>query len=130
MVVEPEHNEESDTKENNADDGQKWWDSESQNLLDSQQLVEALSLCDDFFHSQSPKRDEKHGGEHMNQPSLSVYAQLGSEHLKKDIEDCQNLILDPPANVEQNLVVEPSANVEHDTPSEHRLSQLVFPCSQ
>lgn len=106
-----------DNKENNADEGQKWWDSESQNLLDSQQLVEALSLCDDLLHSQSPGRDGKRG-EHKDQLGLSVYAQLGPEHLKKDIEECQKLVLDP-------------ANIEHDTPpSEFRLSQLVFPCSQ
>lgn len=102
-----------DNKENNADEGQKWWDSESQNLLDSQQLVEALSLCDDLLHSQSPGRDGKRG-EHKDQLGLSVYAQLGPEHLKKDIEECQKLVLDP-------------ANIEHDTPpSEFRLSQLEF----
>lgn len=116
-MIETENNEETYDKEINADEGQKWWDSESQNLLDSQQLVEALSLCDDLLHSQSPERDDEHG-EHKNQPSLSVYAQLGPEHLKKDIEDCQNLVLDP-ANT-----------AEHDAPpSELRLSQLVFLCS-
>lgn len=109
---ETQHNEGTDDKENNPDEGQKWWDSESQNLLDSQQLVEALSLCDDLFQSQSPSRDGKHG-EQKNQSGLSVYAQLGPDHLKKDIEDCQNLVLD-------------TANAEHDTPSEFRLSQLVF----
>ncbi|KAJ1389464.1 NAC domain [Sesbania bispinosa] len=111
-MVETQHNEGIDDKENNADEGQKWWDSESQNLLDSQQLVEALSLCDDLLQSQSPNRDGK-DGEHKNQLGLSVYAQLGPEHLKKDIEECQNLVLDP-------------ANLENDTPSEFRLSQLEF----
>ncbi|XP_027361224.1 SUPPRESSOR OF GAMMA RESPONSE 1 isoform X2 [Abrus precatorius] len=111
-LVEPQPNEGMDNEENNAGEGQKWWDSESQNLLDSQQLVEALTLCDDLLHSQSPNRDGKHE-EHKNQPGFSVYAQLGPEHLKKDIEECQNLVLDP-------------ANVEHDTPSEFRLSQLEF----
>lgn len=111
-MFENQHNEGMDDKENNAEEGQKWWDSESQNLLDSQQLVEALSLCDDLLHSQSPSRDGKHD-EHKNQPGLSVYAQLGPEHLKKDIEECQNLALD-------------HANIEHDTPSEFRLSQLEF----
>ncbi|KAK7407586.1 hypothetical protein VNO78_09539 [Psophocarpus tetragonolobus] len=111
-MLETANNEGMDNKENNAEEGQKWWDSESQNLLDSQQLVEALSLCDDLLHSQSPSRDEKHE-EHKNQPSLSVYAQLGPEHLKKDIEECQNLALDPTI-------------IENDTPSEFRLSQLEF----
>nr|AFK39167.1 unknown [Medicago truncatula] len=106
----------TDNNENNADEGQKWWDSESQNLLDSQQLVDALSLCDDLLRSQSPTRDGK-DEEQKNQPSLSIYAQLGPEHLKKDIEDCQNLVLEP-SNVE--------SNVENDTPSEFRLSQLEF----
>ncbi|RZC24259.1 Suppressor of gamma response 1 isoform B [Glycine soja] len=115
-MVETQHNEGMDDKENNAEDGQKWWDSESQNLLDSQQLVEALSLCDDLLQSQSPSRDGKHE-DHKNQPGLSVYAQLGPEHLKKDIEECQNLALNP-------------ANIENDTPSEFQLSQLVFLCSQ
>ncbi|RDX92175.1 Supressor of Gamma Response 1, partial [Mucuna pruriens] len=112
MVEEAQHSEGMDNKENNAEEGQKWWDSESQNLLDSQQLVEALSMCDDLLQSQSPGRDGKHE-EPKNQPGLSVYAQLGPEHLKKDIEECQNHALDP-------------ANIEHDTPSEFRLSQLEF----
>ncbi|XP_058775450.1 SUPPRESSOR OF GAMMA RESPONSE 1 isoform X2 [Vicia villosa] len=112
-MVETENNEAAENIENNGDEGQKWWDSESQNLLDSQQLVEALHLCDDLFHSQSPARDGK-DEEQKNQTGLSVYAELGPEHLKKDIEDCQNLVLDPPNDA------------EHDTNSELRLSQLEF----
>ncbi|KAK7310002.1 hypothetical protein RJT34_07186 [Clitoria ternatea] len=110
-MVEIQHNEETDNKENNAEEGQRWWDSESQHLLDSQQLVEALSLCEDLLHSQSPGRGEK--PEHEKQPGLSDYAQLGPEHLKKDIEECQNLVLDPP-------------NIDQDTAPEFRLSQLEF----
>ncbi|XP_061349721.1 SUPPRESSOR OF GAMMA RESPONSE 1-like isoform X2 [Gastrolobium bilobum] len=110
LMVETQNYE--DNIENNAEDP-KWWDSESQNLLDSQQLVEALSLCDDLLQSQSPNRDGKNG-EHEERPSLAIYAHLGPEHLKKDIEECQNLVLDP-------------ANVELETPpSEFRLSQLEF----
>ncbi|KAF7827858.1 SUPPRESSOR OF GAMMA RESPONSE 1 [Senna tora] len=105
-------NEGADNNENRADEDSKWWDSESQNILDSQQLVEALSLVDDFLQSQSPDRDGK-SGEHKERPSLSVYAHLGPEHLKKDLEECQNLVLDPP-------------NFERDTPPEFRLSQLEF----
>ena len=56
-MVETQHNEGMDDKEKNTEEGQKWWDSESQNLLDSQQLVEALSLCDDLLQSLSPSRD-------------------------------------------------------------------------
>ncbi|KAJ9140679.1 hypothetical protein P3X46_031297 [Hevea brasiliensis] len=89
------------------------WDSELQNLLDSQQIVEGLSLCDELLQSQSPNR-YGNGNERANQkPRLSDYAQLGPEDLKKDLEECQNLVLGP-------------ANVELDTPSEFRLSQLEF----
>lgn len=116
-IVETQNNEGIDNIENNADEDTKWWDSESQNLLDSQQLVEALSLCDDLLQSQSPKRDRENE-EQKERPSLSVYARLGPEYLKKDIEECQNLVLDT-----ENLDLE-------TPPSEFRLSQLVFPCSQ
>ncbi|KAF9677314.1 hypothetical protein SADUNF_Sadunf08G0095000 [Salix dunnii] len=99
--------------DNCADEGTKWWDSESQHLLDSQQLVEGLSLCDEFLQSQSPS-DEGHGRTGARGKSgLSDYARLGPEHLKKDLEECQNLELDP-------------ANIELDTPPEFRLSQLEF----
>lgn len=99
-------------EDDDANEEQKWWESESQHLLNSQQLVEALSLCEDLLHSQSPNRDDK-SEEHKDRPSLSVYAQLGPEHLKKDLEECQNLAIDP-------------ANIELDTPPEFRLSQLEF----
>lgn len=97
-----------------VDEDPKWWDSESQNLLDSQQLVEGMSLCDDLLRSQSPNRDENgNDGAGMRRPCLSDYAELGADHLKKDLEECQNLVLDP-------------ANLELDTPPEFRLSQLEF----
>jgi hypothetical protein len=97
--------------DNCAEEGTKWWDSESQHLLDSQQLVEGLSLCDEFLQSQSPSRDG-HGTGASGKSGLSDYARLGPDHLKKDLEECQNLELDP-------------ANIELDTPPEFRLSQLV-----
>ncbi|XP_020229754.1 SUPPRESSOR OF GAMMA RESPONSE 1 isoform X1 [Cajanus cajan] len=112
LVVDTQNNKGIDNIENNAEEDSKWWDSESQNLLSSQQLVEALFLCDDLLQSQSPSRDGEN--EHKKRPSLSVYAHLGPEHLKKDIEECQNLVLD-------------TTNVEPETvPSELRLSQLDF----
>ncbi|XP_057962446.1 SUPPRESSOR OF GAMMA RESPONSE 1 isoform X2 [Malania oleifera] len=100
--------------ENCAGGDPKWWDNESQYLLDSQQLVEGLSLCDELLQSQSPNRDGS-GTDRKQQgkPCLSDYAQLGPEDLKKDLEECQHLILDP-------------ANIELDTPPEFRLSQLEF----
>ncbi|KAF3973029.1 hypothetical protein CMV_003511 [Castanea mollissima] len=100
--------------DNNGDhleEDPKWWESESQHLLDSQQLVEALSLCDDIFQSQSPNRDGNENGN--GKLRLSDYAQLGPEDLKKDLEECQYLACDP-------------ANIELDTPTEFRLSQLDF----
>jgi len=84
------------------------------NLLDSQQLQlpETLSWFEDFFQSQSPKRHEEND-EQKNQPSLSTYAHLGPEQLKKDTEESQNL--------------DHTGNVELDSePSDIRLSQLVF----
>jgi hypothetical protein len=97
--------------DNCAGEERKWWDSESQQLLDSQQLVEGLSLCAEFLQSQSPDRGG-HGTEANGKTGLSDYALLGPEYLKKDLEECQNLELDP-------------ANIELDTPPEFRLSQLV-----
>ncbi|KAI4357864.1 hypothetical protein L6164_001786 [Bauhinia variegata] len=111
--VEFHPNEGKNHNEDNVDEDPKWYDSESQHLLDSQQLVEALSLCEDILQSQSPNRDENGKTEaHKDRPRLSDYAHLGPEHLKKDLEECQNLVLDPP-------------NVD-DTPPEFRLSQLEF----
>ncbi|AES62078.1 NAC transcription factor-like protein [Medicago truncatula] len=60
------------------------------NLLDSQQLPETFSWFEDFIQSQSPKR-HRENDEQKNQPSLSAYAHLGPEQLKKDKEECQNL---------------------------------------
>ncbi|GMH01856.1 hypothetical protein Nepgr_003695 [Nepenthes gracilis] len=97
-----------------AGDDPKWWDSESQYLLDSQQLVEGLSLCEDLLQSQSPSRDgNDNDASKRGKPGLSDYAHLGPEHLKKDLEECQNLVFDP-------------ANIELDTPPDFRLSQLEF----
>ncbi|KAE8707379.1 NAC domain-containing protein 8 [Hibiscus syriacus] len=100
---------------NHVEEDSKWWDGESQFLLDSQQLVEGLSLCDELLQSQSPKRDDANGTDGMldSKPRLSDYARLGAEHLKKDLEECQNLEDDP-------------INIELDTPPEFRLSQLDF----
>ncbi|KAB2624328.1 NAC domain-containing protein 8-like [Pyrus ussuriensis x Pyrus communis] len=101
--------------ENIAQEDPKWWDSESQNLLDSQQLVEGLSLCDDLLQSQSPTRGGLENGEQAHiKPRLADYAKLGPEDLKRDLEACQNLVLDP-ANI-----------LELDTPPDFRLSQLEF----
>ncbi|XP_059655555.1 SUPPRESSOR OF GAMMA RESPONSE 1 isoform X2 [Cornus florida] len=103
-----------DNDENQGEEDPKWWDGESQYLLDSQQLVEGLSLCDELLRSQSPDREEnRYGGESNGKPRLSDYAHLGPENLKKDLMECQELVLDP-------------ANIELDTPPDFRLSQLEF----
>lgn len=92
----------------------KWWENESQNLLDSQQLVEGLSLCDELLQSQSPNRGGHENGEQAHvKPRLADYVKLGPEDLKKDLEACQNIVLDP-ANI-----------MDLDTPPDFRLSQLV-----
>ncbi|KAJ8774703.1 hypothetical protein K2173_017149 [Erythroxylum novogranatense] len=103
-------NQVAETNEN-SQEFPKWWD--SQNLMDSQQLVEGLSLCDDLLQSQSPNRDGNDNERTDGKPRLSDYAKLGPENLKKDLEECQNLVLDP-------------ANIDLDTPPEFRLSQLDF----
>nr|GMD77117.1 NAC domain-containing protein 8 [Ipomoea batatas] len=140
--------------ENEAGEERKWWDSESQNLLDSQQLVEGLSLCDELLQSQSPSRDgDQNVKEHKSTSCLSDYRHLGPENFKKDLEECQELVLDvPPTNQSgkekkcmphlsdyghlgtenfkllensQELVLDPE-NIMLDTPPDFRLSQLEF----
>lgn len=91
---------------------EEWWDGESQCLITSQQLAEGLSLCDELLQSQSPNRDGN-ADVVIKRSVLSEYACLGSEDLKKDLEECQNLVLDP-------------ANINIDTPPDFRLSQLEF----
>ncbi|XP_039042260.1 SUPPRESSOR OF GAMMA RESPONSE 1-like [Hibiscus syriacus] len=108
-------NDGNNDNDNHADEDSKWWDGESQFLLDSQQLVEGLSLCDELLQSQSPKRDVNgNDGIPDSNPRLSDYGHLGAEHLKKDLEECQNLEGDNPTNIEL------------DTPHEFHLSQLDF----
>ncbi|XP_057528634.1 SUPPRESSOR OF GAMMA RESPONSE 1 [Amaranthus tricolor] len=89
------------------------WDSESQFMINSQQLAEGMSFCDDFLRSQSPDRGETADNVPNKKSVLSEYAKLGPEDLKKDLEECQNLVLDP-------------ANIDLDTPPDFRLSQLEF----
>ncbi|KAI3452990.1 hypothetical protein Pfo_009653 [Paulownia fortunei] len=103
-----------DKNEDEAAEDPKWWENESQFLLSSQQLVEGLSICDELLQSQSPNRDESGTGQGLNnKPLLSDYARLGPEDLKRDLEECQNLVSDP-------------ANIDFDTPPDFRLSQLEF----
>uniref|UniRef100_A0A1D1Z030 NAC domain-containing protein 8 n=2 Tax=Anthurium amnicola TaxID=1678845 RepID=A0A1D1Z030_9ARAE len=88
----------------------KWWEGESQFLLDSQQLAEGMALCEEFLQSQSSCGDEVK----QSRPRLSDYAQMGIENLKKDLEECEKM---------NSLDL---ANIDHDTPPDMRLSQLEF----
>ncbi|EAZ00449.1 hypothetical protein OsI_22469 [Oryza sativa Indica Group] len=93
----------------------KWWEGESQFLLDSQQLAENLAICDEFLQSQS--QTSCGGGDDETdkiKPRLAVYAQLPVEDLKKDLEECQRL--DP----------SDGTNLELENASEFRLSQIEF----
>ncbi|XP_019168424.1 PREDICTED: NAC domain-containing protein 8-like isoform X2 [Ipomoea nil] len=102
--------------ENEAGDDPKWYEIGSQNIMDSQQLAEYISLCDEFILSQSPNReDQQNHKEKKCKARLSDhYACLGAEVLKKDLEECQDYELD-------------QANIILDTPPDFRLSQLDFP---
>lgn len=99
--------------ENHAGEDILGWDSESQYLLDSQQMVEAMTLCDELLQSQSPDRNGAGLRKVDGKPCLSDYAYLGPESLKRDLEDCQVLALDP-------------ANIDMDSAPDFRLSQLEF----
>ncbi|KAG2262040.1 hypothetical protein Bca52824_069119 [Brassica carinata] len=99
-----------------AEEDQNWLDSGgSQFILDSQQLVEALSLCNDLLQvgSQDTNNNGGGGGLRNKQPCFGDYSHFGgTEDFKRDLEDCQKLVLDP------------SCNIDLDTPSEFHLSQL------
>ncbi|KAL0906690.1 hypothetical protein M5K25_025204 [Dendrobium thyrsiflorum] len=91
----------------------KWWEGESQFLLDSQQLAEGIALCDEFLHSQSSYAEDeiKH-----SKSCLSDYASIGVEDFKRDLEECQKLSRDNGQ----------SSKSELDTTGDMRLSQLEF----
>ncbi|KAF8095768.1 hypothetical protein N665_0323s0034 [Sinapis alba] len=116
MIYDKEDKEKENKEEgeNEAEEDQNWLDSgESQFILDSQQLVEALSLCDDLLQVGSQDTNNGGGGLRNKQPCFADYAHLGTEDFKRDLEDCQKLFLDP-------------SNIDLDTPPEFRLSQLEF----
>ncbi|KAL6543754.1 hypothetical protein OROGR_010251 [Orobanche gracilis] len=112
--IESDANEMRDENNDEADEDSKWWENESQFMLNSQQLVEGLSLCDELLQSQSPCRDGSGNDQGTNgKPLLSDYARLGADDLRRDLEECQNLPCDP-------------ANIVLDTPPDFGLSQLEF----
>lgn len=92
----------------------KWWEGESQFLLDSQQLAEGIAICDEFLQSQSSCAEDeviKH-----SKSCLSDYASIGVEDFKRDLEECQKLSRGDGH----------SSNSELDTAPDMRLSQLEF----
>ncbi|XP_031498910.1 SUPPRESSOR OF GAMMA RESPONSE 1 isoform X1 [Nymphaea colorata] len=96
---------------NNSIADPKWWEGESQFLLDSQQLVEGLYICDEILQSQSSSGSAAK----KIVPCLAEYSRIGAENLKKDLEECQSLN-------RPDL-----ANNDFDTPTDIRLSQLDIP---
>ncbi|CAL5054535.1 unnamed protein product [Urochloa decumbens] len=88
----------------------KWWEGESQFLMNSQQLAECMSICDEFLQSQNSSGSGAEPGK--SRPCLAEYAQLPAEDLKKDLEECQKF--DDSDNT----------NLELECIPEFRLSQL------
>ena len=95
-------------EEATAEDG-KWWDGDSQFLMDSQQLAEGMAMCDEFLQSQNTCEN---GDGKLDKPCLADYAKIGVQNLKKDLEECQKI-----GDLELS-------NIELDVP-DMRLSQLV-----
>ncbi|KAJ0257821.1 SUPPRESSOR OF GAMMA RESPONSE 1 [Hirschfeldia incana] len=119
MVYDKENGNDQEDREKDenqaAEEDPNWLDSGgSQFILDSQQLVEALSLCDDLLQDRDENTNNGGGSRNNKQPCFGDYAHLGgTEDFKRDLEDCQKLVLDP-------------SNIDLDTPPEFRLSQLEF----
>jgi hypothetical protein len=113
MLDDKEEQEKDRDNENQGEEDPTWFDSGSQFILNSQQLVEALSLCDDLLGSQDREENTNSGSLKDKQPCIADYAHLGPEDFKRDLEECQKIVLDP-------------SNIELDTPPEFRLSQLEF----
>ncbi|CAG7901813.1 unnamed protein product [Brassica rapa] len=97
---EGEENHQAEEEENLLDSGG------SQFILNSQQLVEALALCDDLLQVGSQDTNNGGGLRNKQQPCFGDYAHLGGT-------DDFKLVLDP-------------CNIDLDTPPEFRLSQLEF----
>ncbi|KAL5722261.1 hypothetical protein ACHQM5_005801 [Ranunculus cassubicifolius] len=132
-----------------AGESQFQFDSQQFELLNSQQLIEGLSLGDELLRSQSQPEEED--DENQSRSLLSDYSRLGVEAFKKDIEECQKLTsLDLPTSSSRRRMLKPrgneyllssedqkqgmeefentsqfdSSNIVMDTPPDFRLSQL------
>ena len=80
-------------------------------MLNSQQLAECMSICDEFLQSQNSSGSGDEPGK--SRPCLAEYAQLPADDLKKDLEECQRLD-------DSN-----DTNLELECTPEFRLSQQV-----
>lgn len=107
----------------NTEEESKWWEGESQFLLDSQQLAEGMALCDEFLQSQSSCGGEVEEERRMKPCLLSEYARKGgADDFKKDLEDCQTLSINHSVAAEQRTT---DCGLL-DMPPDMRLSQLEF----
>ncbi|CAN8291453.1 unnamed protein product [Cochlearia groenlandica] len=117
MLDDKEDKEKHKEDENQSEEYANWLDSGSQCILNSQQLVEALSLCDDLLQTESQDKEINisNGCSKNKQPCFADYSGIGgTEDFKRDLEECQRIVVDHPSNIEM------------DTPPEFRLSQLEF----
>ncbi|KAK8924200.1 NAC domain-containing protein 8 [Platanthera zijinensis] len=103
----------NDEPEKHDNEDSKWWEGESQFLLDSQQLAEGIAACEEFLQSQSSYPED--GEKPSNKSCLSDYASIGAEDFKRDLEECQKLALGDDHSIN-----------EADPAPEMRLSQLEF----
>ena len=108
----------------NTGEESKWWEGESQYLLDSQQLAEGIALCDEFLQSQSSCGGEVEEAKRIKPCLLSEYARKGGvDDFKKDLEECQTLSLSHFVTADRQ---QHTTDFELlDTPPDMRLSQLV-----
>ncbi|KAK8943734.1 NAC domain-containing protein 8 [Platanthera guangdongensis] len=69
----------NDEPEKHDNEDSKWWEGESQFLLDSQQLAEGIAACEEFLQSQSSYAED--GEKPTNKSCLSDYASIGPKIL-------------------------------------------------
>ncbi|XP_020531151.1 SUPPRESSOR OF GAMMA RESPONSE 1 isoform X2 [Amborella trichopoda] len=120
----PHWDENVEDQEINSVGDSKWWEGESQFLLDSQQLLDGLYLCDEILQGQSLREDDR---SKKVVPCLSEYTNIGAAHLKKDLESCQNLSQSELPKIEFD---QPGLRLNQlDTPLDFHLSQLDTPPS-
>lgn len=109
----------------NMGEESKWWEGESQFLLDSQQLAEGMALCDELLQSQSSCGGEVEEAKRTKPCLLSEYARKGGvDDFKKDLEECRALNLNHFVATDRQKHATDFELLE--TPTDMRLSQLEF----